>query len=268
MAVTRGEFLKQFGKSLPGMILGSGIAAAAHKVLGKVAAVTGDAEAPAAKDAAPQPAQVEFIKSGPTTGNQIALTFDDGPTPGVTDLILDELKRHGAKATFFMIGEQISAAPSLARRVLAEGHEIGNHTFTHPNLTTLPAKQVETEIERTNDIIANVLQHRAVWFRPPFGALHQNQAPALTSRGLRVVLWSVDPGDWAQPGAEKITERILAETKPGSIIVCHDKFPQTLESVKVVLAILAERGLTFVTLSQLLADRDMLSGIEKPSPAA
>jgi peptidoglycan/xylan/chitin deacetylase (PgdA/CDA1 family) len=256
MAVSRGKFLKSLGKSIPGMVLGGGITTAAQKVLGKVAAVSGE---PAIPSAPADPATVkvepvEFIKQGPAEGNRIALTFDDGPTPGVTDLILDELKQRGLRATFFMIGNGITAAPDLARRVLVEGHEVGNHTLTHPKLTALPDAQVEAEVDKTQEIIRDVLRHHAIWFRPPFGALRQNQAGMILKAGLRVVLWNVDPGDWAQPGETKIIKTVLAESRPGSIILCHDKYQQTANSVGAVLDGLMERGLEPVTLSALLAE--------------
>jgi peptidoglycan/xylan/chitin deacetylase (PgdA/CDA1 family) len=256
MSVTRGDFLKQLGKSLPGMILGSGVAAAAHKVLDKVAAVSNAMEGPAAPvikvGEIAKPKEIEFIKSGPARHNRIALTFDDGPTPGVTDLILDELRRHKARATFFMIGERIAAAPELARRVLDEGHDIGNHTYTHAKLTLLPPAQVEAEIQKTIDLMREVLKYRTTWFRAPFGALRQDQAHVLLQRGMRIVSGNVDPQDWSQPGVGKITGTILAEAKAGSIIICHDKFQQTVESTQTVLSELSERGLNFTTLSQLL----------------
>jgi len=262
MSVTRGDFLKQLGRSLPGMVLGGGIATAAQKVLGKMAAASGDPLAkelpsplmtanPKRAESAPD-AKIEFITSGPAEGNRIALTFDDGPTPGVTDRILDELKRRKLHATFFMIGERIAAAPELARRVLAEGHEVGNHTFTHAKLTTLSDAQAESEIQRTQDIMAEVLNHRAAWFRPPYGALRQSQARIVQKAGLRVALWNVDPADWSQPGEEKIVETVLAESKPGSIILCHDLHQQTADCLGPILDGLAERGFTFNSLSELL----------------
>jgi peptidoglycan-N-acetylglucosamine deacetylase len=262
MSITRGEFLKALRKSIPGMVLGGGVAVAAQKVLGKMAAASGaplaediPSQAPAANPKIAEPAQnakIEFITSGPPDGNRVALTFDDGPTPGVTDLILDELQRRKLHATFFMIGQRIAAAPDLARRVLAEGHDVGNHTFTHPKLTTLADREVEAEIQKTQDIMREVLNHRAAWFRPPYGELRQNQAGLLSSKGLGTVLWNVDPGDWSQPGEAKIVGTILAETKPGSIIVCHDLHRQTADSVGPILDGLLECGFTFATLSTLL----------------
>jgi peptidoglycan/xylan/chitin deacetylase (PgdA/CDA1 family) len=259
MSITRGEFLKSLRKSIPGMVLGSGVATAAHKLLGKMAAASGATEIPSPTAAAnlkvaeiAQDAKIEFIKSGPTDGQRIALTFDDGPTPGVTDRILDELKRRKLHATFFMIGQRIATAPDLARRVLAEGHDVGNHTFTHPNLTKLPDQEVEAEIQKTQDIMDEMLNYRAAWFRPPYGALRQNQAGLLAKRGLDVVLWSVDPSDWSQPGEAKIVGTVLAETKPGSIILCHDVHRQTADGIGPILDGLAERGFSPKTLSALM----------------
>ncbi len=256
MSVTRGTFLKALGKSLPGMVLGGGAATAARTFLGKMAAASGTTDFPAPAAAASEDiskgAEIEFITSGPADGNRIALTFDDGPTPGVTDLILDELDRRKLRATFFMIGKRIIAAPDVARRVLAEGHEAGNHTFTHAKLTTLADSQADAEIQKTQDIMAEVLNYRAAWFRPPYGALRQDQAGLLARRGLGIVLWSVDSEDWSQPGEAKIVETTLSETRPGSIILCHDLHRQTADGVGPMLDGLLERGFAFATLSALL----------------
>jgi len=256
MSVTRGEFLKSLGKSLPGMVLGSG-AVAVQKLATKLAAVSGE-PAPVMTPLPeprtyPKPAAMEIIKSGPATRNEIALTFDDGPVPGVTDRILDELKQRGGRATFFMIGERIAAAPELARRVIAEGHEIGNHTYTHPKLTELPPMRVEEEIQRTQDAIREVLGLQPAWFRPPYLAFRDNLAPFVTTRGMRIVHGNVDPADWSRPGEEKILEAITRDTKAGSIIICHDFCEQTANAMGTILDKLLAAGLTPVTLSTLMA---------------
>jgi peptidoglycan-N-acetylglucosamine deacetylase len=256
MSVTRGAFLKSLGKSLPGLVLGSG-AAAAQKLFTKMAAAAGEPATPPAKIAAapPQeikPAPLEIIDHGPPDRNRIALTFDDGPTPGVTDRILDELKKRAAHATFFMIGQRIAAAPDLARRVVAEGHEIANHTFTHPKLSQLSDAQAAAEIQKTLDLMADLLGVRPTWFRPPYLAFRQDQGHLVFSRGMRIVAGNVNPSDWSQPGEDHILGVIVRDTQPGSIIICHDMHAQTANAASPMLDRLLERGLAPVTMSTLM----------------
>jgi peptidoglycan/xylan/chitin deacetylase (PgdA/CDA1 family) len=199
--------------------------------------------APQAPVEAPEP---HFLEHGPTEGNRIALTFDDGPTPGITEPILDLLKARGLAASFFMIGERAAAVPELARRVFAEGHAICNHTYTHPKLGELPDAQVEAELARTQDTLAEILGHRPTAFRPPYGSFRKNQAHLARKLGLRVVLWSVDTRDWSQPGEAKIADAILTGTQAGSIIICHDLHRQTVDCLAHVLDQLLERQFHFV----------------------
>jgi peptidoglycan/xylan/chitin deacetylase (PgdA/CDA1 family) len=255
MSISRGTFLKSLGKSLPGMVLGSGVAAAAQTLLGKVAAASGSPvmkHAPASPVTKEEAPKVPFISNGPENGKKIALTFDDGPTPGVTDRILDVLKERGVHATFFMIGSRIAADPDLARRVLAEGHEIGNHTYTHTKLTTLPDEKVAGEIELTRRILRDQLAYTTKWLRPPFGAFRQNQAAVAAKAGLGVVLWSIDSNDWSQPGEERIVEKVLEQVKPGAIILCHDVHAQTVSALAPLLDGLFAQGLELTTLSGLI----------------
>jgi peptidoglycan/xylan/chitin deacetylase (PgdA/CDA1 family) len=260
MSVTRGAFLKALGKSLPGLFADTPMGEATRKMLEKVAAVTGETPAPppAAKTAAAKSAPpalsvaAPVIYSGRSDAPQVALTFDDGPMPGVTDRILDELKRRGLHATFFMLGERIAAAPELARRVVAEGHVVANHTYTHPRLTELPDARVAEEIDRTQAIMREVLGVTPTFFRPPFGALRPSHAALLAERGLRVVMWSVDPRDWSRPGEAEIVRGVLEEAQAGSIILCHDFDAQTASALSGILDGLNERGLSPVTLPELL----------------
>ena len=255
MSVTRGTFLKSLGKSLPGMVLGSGVGTAAQKLLGKLAAVPGmpgHQEAVAQKDAIKQ-ALADVVHNGPAEGNRVALTFDDGPTPGVTDRILDELKARNLHATFFMIGQCVAAAPDLARRVVAEGHLAGNHTYTHRRLTELSDTQAAEEILKTQDLMADVLNVRPVWFRPPFGLMNHNQNLLLSGYGLRVAMWNVDTRDWSKPGTDQILAHVADNTKAGAIILCHDKFAQTADALPCILDYLAEHALSPVTMPVLLA---------------
>lgn len=197
--------------------------------------------------------RLEYINRGPTAGNRIALTFDDGPHPEQTPRLLDELQRHGVHATFFMIGQHIAKHPELARRVLAEGHDIGNHTFTHPKLSELPNVKVEEEIQQTEEILHSVLNHRAIWFRPPFGMLRRDQRALVEKRGMRSVLGDVSTGDWAIPPEEKIMAK-FDEATAGSIIICHDFSAPTANCLGAALKSFRNRNLMPVSLSNLLAD--------------
>ncbi|MCE0523053.1 MAG: polysaccharide deacetylase family protein [Methylacidiphilales bacterium] len=254
MSVTRGKFLRSLGSALPGLVLGTGVAAA-QALANKVAAVAGEKITPAPIPASREETEkIPFIHSGPAEGNRVALTFDDGPNPGVSEYILDALRERNVHATFFMIGEKVAAWPDLARRVVAEGHEIANHTWTHLNLTAIPDPQVEEEIHKTQVVIGDVLQQQAVWFRPPMGMLRRDQAPLLKREGLGIVFWSVITGDWAEIGENKIVDIILTETQPGSIIVCHDIHQQTADSLPRAIDGLRERGFDLVTVSTLLGN--------------
>jgi peptidoglycan/xylan/chitin deacetylase (PgdA/CDA1 family) len=257
MSLSRGDFLKQLGKSIPGMVFNSGAVGAAHKLLGKMAAASGEN----VMSPLPVPQRPRFesdrfghINGGPVQGNRIALTFDDGPNAGVTDRILDELKQRKLHATFFMIGQRVAAEPDLARRVLAEGHEIGNHTYTHPKFSEISDEEAAAEIDKMQYLVHEVLNnYDPAWFRPPYGIFRQNHFSLLERHGLRSVLGNVNTADWSQPGEDKIIGKILAETKAGSIIICHDLFAQTANCIGPVLDGLAERGFQPVTLSALLA---------------
>ena len=245
--ITRANFLKTLGASVAGLSLASPLAKAAEAAVQKVAAVPG---APVATSAAGS--EVHFIGSGSGFGNRIAITFDDGPTPGVTNIVLDELKKRDIRSTFFMIGQRCAAAPDLARRVRDEGHEICNHTYTHPKLNSLPDNRVDWELQMCQETIHKATDHVPVWLRPPYGAFRKNQAFVPTSKNLGVVLWSVDPRDWSQPGEDKIVNTILTEARPGSIILCHDLHKQTANCVGRVLDGLLEKGFEFTNMSNFL----------------
>jgi peptidoglycan/xylan/chitin deacetylase (PgdA/CDA1 family) len=231
MSITRGEFLRSLGKSLPGMMASTGVATAAHPIFKRVAQA-GAPEQPANLMTPTKPAdtRVPFLHQGPAGSTAIALTFDDGPVPGVTERILDALRAHDVRATFFMIGEKVAAAPELAARVLQEGHELGHHTYTHRKMTDLPDAEVEAELDKTDAIFQQVLGRRAAWFRPPFGSLRQDQAVRVQKRDMRIAMWSVDSEDWRGEPPAVVTERILTHLHPGAILLCHD-VPVTAESL-------------------------------------
>jgi peptidoglycan/xylan/chitin deacetylase (PgdA/CDA1 family) len=154
--------------------------------------------------------------------DQVALTFDDGPSP-YTPAILDELKREGVRATFFVCGENAARYPDLVRRIRAEGHEIGNHTWSHPWLYLSPRETIASEIDRTQDALTAITGERPRLFRPPFGVRWFSLWPLLRERGLTMVLWS-DRGYDGRYGADGIAKATLDGLTPGAIILLHDGF--------------------------------------------
>ena len=187
-------------------------------------------------------------------GPYIAMTFDDGPSPETTPRLLDILKQRNIKATFFMIGQNAERNPEIVKRILADGHEIGNHSWTHPQLAKLPDDRVTEEITKTQNAITNASGYTPKLLRPPYGSITGRQKEWIENQfGLSVILWSVDPFDWKRPGASVIQQRILAGARPGAIILSHDIHKQTVDSMPATLDALAAKGFKFVTVSQLIA---------------
>ncbi|MBV9275631.1 MAG: polysaccharide deacetylase family protein [Verrucomicrobia bacterium] len=187
-------------------------------------------------------------------GPYIAMTFDDGPSPETTPRLLDILKQRNIKATFFMIGQNAQRNPEIVKRILAEGHEIGNHSWTHPQLSKLSDQRVTDEITKTQDAIKDASGYTPVLLRPPYGAITSRQKDWIEKQfGLSIIMWSVDPFDWKRPGASVIEQRILAGARPGSIILSHDIHKQTVDAMPATLDALAQKGFKFVTVSQLIA---------------
>jgi peptidoglycan-N-acetylglucosamine deacetylase len=190
----------------------------------------------------------------PVSGRYIAMTFDDGPHPVNTPRLLNMLKQRNIKATFFMIGRSVDANPSVARRVAAEGHEIGNHSYTHTKLSSLSMAGIMSEIERTDSAIERAVGYKSRVMRPPYGALTQDQRAAVKNQtGHPTILWSVDPLDWKKPGASVVTSRILAGASNGGIILAHDLHSSTVDAMPATLDGLIAKGYRFVTVSELIA---------------
>jgi peptidoglycan-N-acetylglucosamine deacetylase len=155
-----------------------------------------------------------------TSSDLAHLTFDDGPGPSTGDL-LEVLDRHGVRATFFVIGGQIAARAATLRRVLDEGHAVGNHSWDHPSLPSLPEHEIREQLARTNAAIAAATGLQPELFRPPFGDTDATVERVAAELGLRQVLWDVDAEDWREPGRDAILERLQA-ARPGEIVVLHD----------------------------------------------
>lgn len=199
--------------------------------------------APAPAPAAPAPA--------PTTGNKvIALTFDDGPGP-YTAHLLDILDQYGAKATFFLIGSKVSGQASVVRNIQARGHQLGNHSWSHPELPKLSVDQIAGEIDRTNEAIRQASGVKPSILRPPYGAVNGVVLEQLRARGMSSILWSVDTRDWADRNSQIVCSRAVAGARPGAVILMHDIHQTSVNAVPCILSSLKQQGYSFVTIQQL-----------------
>ncbi len=189
-----------------------------------------------------------------TTEKVVALTIDAGPHPIATPKMLASLGAAGIKATFFLLGSHAEAEPDLVRAEQAAGHEIALHGYAHKNMARLSPQEIAADWEAGEAALAK-LGITAKLFRPPGGAYGAALTEAAAARGSRLVLWNVDPRDWENAPAEEVTRRVLAEVRPGSIILLHDgQHPiASPEAVKRIAAKLKADGYRFVTVSELLS---------------
>ena len=178
----------------------------------------------------------------------VALTFDDGPDPKTTPQALDILKKYGAKATFFMVGQNVAGNEAIVKRVHNEGHQIGIHTWDHPVLTKLPLETARKEILDTQTAINNVIGIKPMITRPPYGAIN---ATIQNSVDQSFIMWNVDSLDWKTRNTKAIMQEI-AKTQPGSIILMHDIHQTSIDALPSVLEYLKSNGYTLVTVDELL----------------
>ena len=201
------------------------------------------------------------IWAGPPADKAVALTFDDGPSPRYTPEILALLGRYQAHATFFVMGHKVEKYPWVVQAVLRAGHEVGNHSFSHPRLTQANQLSREQELERTSvdlDLLGCPRQVRL--FRPPYSAYDARLKDYLAHTGRRLVLWSLDSGDWRGLEAATIVHNVLARVRPGAIIIFHDSDENgradrspTVAALQVILPSLKLAGYRLVTVSELVS---------------
>jgi peptidoglycan/xylan/chitin deacetylase (PgdA/CDA1 family) len=199
-----------------------------------------------------------------TEPKQVALTFDDGPYGTSTQQVLDILQKKHVPATFFVVGQNVAKYPELAKEIVQDGYEIGNHTFTHPHLSPNTLDVTLSEIASTDAIIASTTGVHTKLFRPPYGSLASTSKEAIEARGYTIVMWNVDPQDWDYKNspAFRIIRRVLAHPKPKMIIVLHDgrdthiNYPRQnlIKALPRIIDALKARGYTFVTVSTILAN--------------
>jgi len=204
-----------------------------------------------------------------TDGPYIALTFDDGPSAANTPRLLDLLAKKHIKATFFMVGENAKEYPAIVKRIAAEGHEIGNHSWSHPNLGIMSDDKVRSELQRTDDAIFQACGVHPKVMRPPYGSLARGQRIWVNKEfGYKVILWDVDPLDWKYRNSAHVESEILKQTRDGSIILSHDIHATTVDAMPATLDELLAKGYKFVTVDELLTMDKPLPPKPAPSPAA
>nr|MBA3952939.1 polysaccharide deacetylase family protein [Rubrobacter sp.] len=206
-----------------------------------------------------------------TSGNRVALTFDDGPDPRTTPLILDTLKERGVEATFFVVGRQVAENPALLRRIVAEGHAVGNHTYDHADMSGLSAGQMRDELRSTQEAVDDALGHHhpMALMRPPYGNPYLEGSAALPQfrevvRGQRLfpVAWTVDPGDYLlgddADGVVRAVARADAAGREGEsdeVVLLHDNQRQTAEALPKIVDYYEGSGRRFAGVDDLLADK-------------
>ncbi len=239
--------------------------------------------APSAAEPAksPQPAATSAPSATPALsysavhvdGPYIAMTFDDGPNEKLTPELLDILAAHHLHATFFVIGENVERYPKILQRAVREGHEIGNHSWSHPAFGKMSDAGVRRELQKTDDAIRAAIGRRPTLMRPPYGSITARQKQWIRDEfGYRTILWDVDPLDWKRPGPAVVTSRILKETHAGSIVLSHDIHAGTIKAMPATFDQLQAKGFKFVTVSELIAMGKPKPtgkvGAEGPTPAS
>jgi peptidoglycan/xylan/chitin deacetylase (PgdA/CDA1 family) len=200
----------------------------------------------------PRPPIAPVIYSGSNSGKKVAITFDDGPNGATLPLLLDILDEYGVKATFFLIGQRARGREDLVEEIFTKGHQIANHSYSHPHFSKLSKDKVIQEITKTEKILDPFMSHP--YFRPPYGDYNRQTLELAHKLGYRVILWDVDTRDWMAENTGEIIARVKEKTKPGSIILFHEGKELTLKGLPEILEWLIEEGYTFVTVAELLGE--------------
>lgn len=189
--------------------------------------------------------------SGQMTEKKIALTFDDGPHPVYTPLLLDGLAKRKVNATFFITGENAEAYPELVKRMQEEGHLIGNHTYSHIQLTRGNREKFKGELKKTNEIIEEITGQGVTYVRPPYGSWDKSFEKELN---MIPVLWSIDPLDWCCDDAACVVRKVESAAEENAIILLHDSYPSTVTAALQIVDDLQKQGYVFVTVEEILFD--------------
>ncbi|MGW0802046.1 polysaccharide deacetylase family protein [Nonomuraea sp. NPDC002799] len=190
----------------------------------------------------------------------LALTFDDGPGER-TPALLKTLRKEGAKATFFLVGRQVELRPEVARQTLAEGHAIGNHTYSHPSLPSLRDDEILDQLKVTQDVIGKATGLRPTMYRPPYGQTDERVLGLADQTELAQILWTGTTLDWKSRDAKKIKAAVLRLAKRDGVILMHDVVPATVRAMPGILQELKRRGYHLVTVPTLLQGKGPAAGV-------
>ena len=204
------------------------------------------------------PSSLVLYCSPNKTLKRVALTFDDGPDAYYIPQILKILKQNNVKATFFIVGLRAQSHPDMVKRIVTEGHTIGNHSWDHPVLSKLPADRVKEEVQKTEQLLYNITGLKTAMFRPPYGLTTPQITNEISSLGYKIIDWSIDTKDWAKTPVPQIMDYINDELYPGGIILQHcsggkgSDLSNTIEALPQIISSLRSQGYSFVTVQDLL----------------
>ncbi len=199
-----------------------------------------------------------FFRQGSPKEKMVALTFDDGPDDNYTVEILDVLKKHKVPATFFLIGKRCELFPDVVKRMVKEKHVVGNHTWSHPDISKLSEKEIIEEITKADKVIKKIAGYAPRLFRSPYGSLGRKEVELISSKGYKIISWNVDSLDWKGLSAEEVKTNVLENVREGSIILQHsaggigEDLSGTVEALDEIIKVLKKDGYKFVTIDKLL----------------
>lgn len=195
----------------------------------------------------------------------VALTFDNGPHGVLTPRLLDVLKVKKAKVTFFVMGIKAELHPDIIKRAVEEGHEVANHVWDHPVLSKISFEKVHDQISRTNTAIKTAIGKLPTTMRPPYGNTNKKLNNYLTgTEKLDVIMWSLDTNDWKRPTSKEIVKRVVDKVKPGTVVLCHDIHPGTIEAMPELVDTLHAQGYTFLTVTEMIAmEKQLLASTKR-----
>ena len=205
--------------------------------------LSGEAEETAMEETELKETTVEKMK--------IALTFDDGPNPSWTPVLLDGLKERGVHVTFFVIGVNVEKYPELVKREHEEGHIVGNHTYNHVEITRIDEKKAKEEIEKTSKAVEQITGFPTEFMRPPFGAWQKDLEMEMQ---VMPVLWDVDPLDWTTENEDEIVNKVVTDVHENDIILLHDCYKSSVNAALRIIDILRKEGYEFVTVNEMIFD--------------